>query len=233
VLDLKDLRYFSDNIPDFDDKIYLSGVVTGRINNLQSNQLLVRFGDRSAMFGEFSIQGLPYLEETFFRLSLVNSTLTSADLSPYITDEARREVNKFRDIRFDGDFTGYFHNFTASGNFRTGIGNLAGKINYRKALNVPTYNASIQLTNLDLGILMEDREAFQKVTMRGQVKGTGLTPESALLAVNADIRSIGINKYNYTNVKTDATYGKDLFSGNLKINDPQPENEGTGHAGPT
>jgi len=220
VLDLKDLRYFSDNIPDFDDKIYLSGVVTGRINNLQSNQLLVRFGDRSAMFGEFTIQGLPYLEETFFRLSLVNSTLTSADLSPYITDEARREVNKFRDIRFDGDFTGYFHNFTASGNFRTGIGNLAGKINYRKALNVPTYNASIQLTNLDLGILMEDREAFQKVTMRGQVRGTGLTPESALLAVNADIRSIGINNYNYTNVITDATYGKDLFSGNLKINDP-------------
>ncbi|HSJ68586.1 MAG TPA: translocation/assembly module TamB domain-containing protein [Anditalea sp.] len=220
VLDLKDLKYFSDNVPDFDDKIYLSGVITGRIDNLQSDQLLVRFGDRSAMFGEFSIQGLPYLDETFFRLSLVNSTLTSADLSPYITDEARREVNKFRDIRFDGDFTGYFHNFSASGNFRTGIGNLSGKLNYRKAVNVPTYNASIQLDNLDLGILMEDRESFQKVTMRGQIRGTGLTPESALLAVNAEVRSIGINRYNYTNVRTDATYGKDLFSGNLKINDP-------------
>jgi len=220
VLDLKDLKYFSDNIPDFDDKIYLSGVISGRINYLKSDQLLVRFGDRSAMFGEFSIQGLPYLDETFFRLSLVNSTLTSADLSPYITDEARREVNKFRDIRFDGDFTGFFNNFTASGNFRTGIGNLSGKINYRRAQNVPTYNASIQLTNLDLGILMEDREAFQRVTMRGNIRGTGLTPESVLLAVNADVRSVGINRYNYTNVKTDATYGKDLFSGNLKINDP-------------
>ncbi|KEO74924.1 translocation/assembly module TamB domain-containing protein [Anditalea andensis] len=219
VLDLKDLRYFSDNIPDFDDKIYLSGVITGRIDNLKSDQLLIRFGERSAMFGEFTIQGLPYVNETFFRLSLVNSTLTSADLSPYISNEARREVNKFRDIRFDGDFTGYFHNFSASGNFRTGIGNLSGKLNYRNALNVPTYNASIQLSNLDLGILMEDRKAFQKVTMQGQIRGTGLSVESALLAVNADVRSIGINNYNYTNVKTDATYGKDLFSGNLTIND--------------
>jgi hypothetical protein len=220
VLDIKDLRYFSDHIPDFDDKVYLSGEITGKISDLASEQLLVRFGQRSAMFGQFEIKGLPEVDETFFRLSLVNSTLNSTDLSPYLGDAARKEVNKFRDIRFDGDFTGFFENFSASGNFRTGIGNLSGKLNYRKAKNIPTYSGTVELQNLNIGVLLEDPNLFQRVTMRGQIRGTGLTPESALLSLDANIRSIGINKYNYTNIRTNATYGKDLFSGRLDIRDP-------------
>ncbi|MBT0811153.1 translocation/assembly module TamB domain-containing protein [Litoribacter ruber] len=220
VLDIKDLKYFAEQIPDFDDKIYLSGEITGQISDLASEQLLIRFGERSAMFGKFDIEGLPNVEETFFRLSLMNSTLTSADLAPYLSDEARRQVNKFRDIRFDGDFTGYFENFTASGNFRTGIGNMNGRLNYRRARNVPTYSGSVELQNLNIGLILDQPELFQRVTMKGQLKGTGLTAESAILSLDADINSIGINKYNYANIRTNATYGKDLFSGKLNIRDP-------------
>src|SRR5690606_14660645 len=59
-----------------------------------------------------------------------------------------------------------------------------------------------------------------KVSMKGQVKGTGLTLETAILELQANVNNIGINHYNYTGIETNATYGKDLFAGMLKINDP-------------
>lgn len=220
VLDIKDLKYFSPEFPDIDDKIYLSGDISGKVSNLFSEQLLVRFGERSALFGKFSIDGLPNVDQTYFDLSLMNSILTSKDLTPYITRQARREVAKFRELRFDADFTGYLKNFSTKGVFRTGIGRIAGNVNYYFRQGVSTYNGKLELVNLDLGVIMEDREMFQKVSLKGQVKGTGLTVQSAILDLQADVKQIGINQYNYTGINTNATYGKDLFKGKLSVDDP-------------
>src|SRR5690606_35715507 len=43
VLDIKDLRYFSPLFQDIDDRIYLSGDISGKVSELFSDQLLVRF----------------------------------------------------------------------------------------------------------------------------------------------------------------------------------------------
>jgi len=228
ALDIQDLKYFTDQIPDFEDRIFLSGEIEGTVNDLASEQLLIKFGQRSALFGKFQIDGLPDIENTFFQMSLMNSVLNSNDLAPYISDEARKEINKFRDIRFDSDFSGYLHFFTANGNFRTGIGNIIGRLNFKSEKGLPTFSGRIETRNLDLGVLMEDRNRFQKVTMTGRVKGTGLTLETLLLEVDADIRSAGVNGYNYANIKTDATYGRDLFRGKITINDPHLKGEARG-----
>lgn len=220
ALDIQDLAYFTDQLPNIEDRIFLSGEIRGTVADFSSEQLLIRFGQRSALFGKFQIDGLPSLDNTFFQMSLQNSVLNSNDLSPYISNEARREINKFRDIRFDTDFSGYLHFFTANGNFRTGIGNLIGRLSYKSEGETPTYSGKLELQNLDLGILLEDKERFQKVTMSGNIRGTGLTLQTALLEIDADIKSAGVNGYNYTNIITDATYGKDLFRGKLIIHDP-------------
>jgi hypothetical protein len=220
VLDIKDLRYFSPLFPDIDDKIYLSGDISGKVSELLSDQLLVRFGERSALFGKFNIVGLPKVDSTYFDLSLMNSILTNKDLDPYISSESQREVDKFREFRFDADFAGYLTDFSTNGSFRTGIGRISGNLNYKSRQGLPTYNGRIQLTNLDLGVVMEDRELFQKVSMKGQIKGTGLTVETAILELQAHVENIGINHYNYSGIETNATYGKDLFNGMLTIDDP-------------
>ncbi|MDN3669736.1 translocation/assembly module TamB domain-containing protein [Echinicola jeungdonensis] len=220
VLDIKDLKFFTKNIPDFDDRIYLSGEITGKVSDLYSEELLVRFGERSALFGKFNIEGLPKLDSTYFQLSLVNSSLTSKDLAPYLDKAGKKEINKFKDIRFDSDFTGYLNHFTANGDFRTRIGHIIGKLNYQNTKNQPKYNGRLTLKDLDLGVLMEDPETFQKVSLEGNIKGTGASSQSALLELDANVKKIGINNYNYSGIQTNATYGKDLFKGQLSVSDP-------------
>jgi hypothetical protein len=220
ALDIQDLKYFTEGLNNIEDRIFISGEIEGTVDDLASDELLIRFGEKSALFGKFKIDGLPNIDSTFFEMSLMNSVLNSNDLSPYIGENARKEINKFRDVRFDTDFSGYLNYFTANGNFRTGIGNIIGRLSYKTEKGQPTYTGRLQLENLDIGVLVEDPERFQKVTMTGQVKGTGLTLETALLQVDADIKSAGINGYNYANIVTDATYGKDLFRGHITVDDP-------------
>lgn len=220
ALNIQDLRYFAENLPDYDDRIFLSGEIEGTVDKLASDELLIRFGTQSALFGKFKIDGLPDLDKSFFELSLVNSILTSNDLAPYVSESARKEINKFKTIRFDADFSGYLHHFTTNGRFRTGIGTAIGRLNYQTRASEPTYSGRLELQGFDIGILVEDPEKFQKITMTGNISGTGLTAETALLKVDATIKSAGINGYDYKNITTDATYGKDLFSGKLTVNDP-------------
>lgn len=220
ALDIQDLKYFTEGLNNIEDRIFISGEIEGTVDDLASDELLIRFGEKSALFGKFKIDGLPNIDSTFFEMSLMNSVLNSNDLSPYIGENARKEINKFRDVRFDTDFSGYLNYFTANGNFRTGIGNIIGRLSYKTEKGQPTYTGRLQLENLDIGVLVEDPERFQKVTMTGQVKGTGLTLETALLQVDANIKTAGINGYNYANIMTDATYGKDLFRGHITVDDP-------------
>ncbi|WP_154852241.1 translocation/assembly module TamB domain-containing protein [Cyclobacterium xiamenense] len=220
VLDIRDLGYFSDNIPAIDDRIYLSGEIIGKVNSIFSEELLLRFGERSALFGKFNIEGLPQVAQTFFNLSLANSVLLPEDLYPYISSEARRELDKFGTIRFDSDFDGYLTDFVAKGDFRTEIGLLKGQLNYRDEAGVPTYEGQLEAREVDLGVLTEEPENFQKVSFNGDLKGTGLTVNTALIELDARISKIGINRYEYTQIETKATYGKDLFQGTLRVNDP-------------
>ncbi|MBD8487871.1 translocation/assembly module TamB [Echinicola sp. CAU 1574] len=220
ILDIKDLKYFTDKIPDFDDRIFLSGAIKGKVSDLYSEELLIRFGERSALFGQFKIDGLPKVDSTFFQLSLVNSSVTSTDLAPYLNEKSRKEISKFRDIHFDTDFNGYLTRFQAKGEFRTQIGTVAGKLNYLIDDNSPRYYGQLTVNNLDLGRIMEDRETYQRISLKGNLRGTGTTLETALLELDAKVSKVGINQYNYTEITTNATYGKDLFKGRLTIKDP-------------
>lgn len=219
VLDIRDLRYFSDNIPAINDRIYLSGEIIGKINSVFSEELLLRFGERSALFGKFNIEGLPLVKETFFSLSLTNSVLLPEDLYPYVSNDARKELDKFGTVRFDSDFEGYLSDFTTKGDFRTGIGLLKGQLNYRNEGDLPTYEGQLEAVEFNLGVLTEEPENFQKVSFKGDIKGTGLTVNTALIELDASISKIGINQYDYTQIETKATYGKDLFQGTLSVND--------------
>ncbi len=220
VLDIQDLRFFAKTFPQVQDKVYLSGEVSGKISDLFSEELLLRFGERSALFGKFSIQGLPLLDSTYFNLSLVNSSLSSRDLIPYTNAQAQKELDKFANIRFDSDFSGYLNKFRAEGDFRTGIGRLKGSIDYLLNGLTPTYRGRVEAMDFDIGKLFEDPELFQRTSFKGNVKGRGISASSAILELDADIRYIGINNYEYKGITTNATLGRDLFKGKLSVNDP-------------
>jgi len=217
---LADLRIFAPMLPEIETEIYLSGEVAGPVSELSSEEFLVRIGEKTALFGSFLVDGLPDIDNTYLNLSLKNSVIFAGDLAPYLSPEIQKEIKKFNTIRLDADFAGVLNRFTTTGDFRTNIGNFSGRVNYDLVKGVPSIVSRLKVQNLDLGILTEDKELLQKVSLEGNVNIKGSSVATALVDLNAKISQLGINQYNFTNITTDATYGLNLFRGNLAINDP-------------
>jgi len=219
-LHLGDLKLFAPSLPDIDDEIYLSGKVSGPVSDIRSEELLIRIGEKTAIFGAFRLDGLPNIDDTYINLSLKNSTIFSRDLAPYLPNNVTAQINKFNTIRLTADFAGYLHRFDTNGEFKTSIGDIVGRVNFDLVEGLPTTVSNITTKNLDLGIIVGDRESFQKVSLKGHVNTKGNSIDNLLLDVDADVTRFGFNNYDYTNIKTDATYGRDLFKGNITVTDP-------------
>ncbi|SEG39259.1 translocation/assembly module TamB domain-containing protein [Algoriphagus boritolerans] len=226
---LADLRVFAPSLPEFDDEIFLSGAVTGTVSDIKSEEFLIRLGEKTAIFGAFELDGLPDIQTTYLNLSLKNSVISARDLAPYLTPELEKEINKFNLIRLDADFTGLPTRFVTNGDFRTSIGNLEGRINYDLVKGIPSIVSRLRIQNLDMGILAENPELLQKVSLDGNVNIKGNSAKNALIDLNASISEIGLNNYNFTNIRTDATYGLNLFRGNLSIDDPNLKAQAKGY----
>jgi hypothetical protein len=219
-LALSDLRPFAPTLPEIDDMIYLSGDITGPVSDIKSKEFLIRIGEKTAIFGAFELDGLPEIQETYLNLSLKNSTILARDLKPYLPENVQKEIQKFNNIILDADFTGYLERFVLNGVIKTSIGSIDGRINYDQIKGTPTVVSRVKITNLDMGVLSENPELLQKISLDGKVNLKGNSIENMLLDLDATISQVGINNYNYVNIRTDATYGLDLFKGNLSINDP-------------
>ena len=219
-LALSDLRPFVPTLPEINDMIYLSGDITGPVSDIKSKEFLIRIGEKTAIFGAFELDGLPEIQETYLNLSLKNSTILARDLKPYLPENVQKEIQKFNNILLDADFTGFLERFILNGVIKTSIGSIDGRINYDLVKGIPTVVSKVKITNLDMGILAENQALLQKISLAGNVNLKGNSIKNMLLDLDATISQVGINKYNFVNIKTDATYGLDLFKGNLSINDP-------------
>ncbi|HSF52544.1 MAG TPA: translocation/assembly module TamB domain-containing protein [Algoriphagus sp.] len=228
-IDLSDLRLFAPSLPEFDDQIYLSGEVVGLISDMKSEEFLIRLGEKTALFGAFELDGLPDIDKMYINLSLKNSVISARDLAPYLTPELEKEINKFNLIRMDADFTGLLSRFTTNGKFRTSIGDLDGRVNFDMVNGIPSIVSRVRVNNLDMGIMAENRELLQKLSLDGTVNFKGNSAKNAIVDLDAKISQLGIKNYTYSNISTDATYGLNLFRGNLAINDPNLKAQARGY----
>jgi hypothetical protein len=217
---VKDLHLFASALPEIEDDIYLSGKVVGTVSDIRSDEFLIRMGQKTAIFGSFYMDGLPDFAKTYLNFSLKNSVISARDLAPYLPATVQKEINKFNLIRLDADFAGLPNRFTTNGKFQTSIGNINGRVNYDVVDSIPFIVSNVKIQNLDLGILADDRQLLQKLSLEGRTNMKGNTVDNLLLNVDAKISQIGINGYNFSQISTDADYGLEMFRGNLKINDP-------------
>lgn len=229
-LHLEDLKLFAPALPGINEQIKLTGKITGPVADMKSEEFLIQLGQKTAIFGSFELDGLPELSNTYLNLSLKNSTVLARDLSPYLPQYIQKEIQKFNTIQFTTDFTGYLNRFVTTGEFKTSIGSVKGRVNYDTVDELPSIVSNLIVNELNLGVLVEDQKLLQKLSLTGNVNLKGNTLENILMDVDAKISKLGLSDYEYTNITTDATYGLDLFKGSLAINDPNLKMKAVGLA---
>jgi len=222
VITPEDLSRFAGGKMLFDQPIYLSGKITGKVSRLFYQNMEVRIG-KTTLKGKLELDGLPSINETFINLNVREGNIAIGDLKFLFPKNVFERLEQLGKFRFNGTFTGFIEDFVANGDFQGNFGQIKSDLNLKIDKNYvdrSSFEGKLALNNFNLGLFLKDTVNFQRATLTGKIRGTGFTQETADFRLTGEINSIGIRKYNYKNIVTDARFAKELFNGKVTINDP-------------
>lgn len=221
VLDPRDLALFTSGAGSLKQPITVSGKMNGKISRFTTRDMEIKIGN-TQLEGSLAMDGLPLLDETFINLNLTRGAVDVYDLAFLFDDDVFNRIKPLGRFMLQGSFTGFTNDFVAKGDFNGSLGRIKSDMNLKinqQNIEQSTYAGNLELDNIDLGKYLKDT-LYQYVSLKGNIKGKGLTEETADFVLDGTIQSVGVMGYNYTNIVTNARFTKQLFSGFINVGDP-------------
>ncbi len=200
----------------------LSGALDGRLNDLRIKDLQLGFGKQgSHLEGRLNLQGLPDLQAAIFDMELQQGVLHTQDLLPYLDEKHYKLIDKFNFVKTKGRFYGTLADFIAKATFDTDLGKIATdlEIQIDPASERTTYKGTMATRGFELGVWLNNA-AVQRLTMRGQIDGEGLSWATTHFQLEANISELGAHNYIYKNIYANGHFAQAFFQGKLTVDDP-------------
>ncbi len=215
----KDLAAFTPVFDGLDQTLYVEGDIYGPISNIRTESVKLGLG-QSYLNGNFWIDGLPRTDALFIQARIASSHLEQPDLLPFVPADARKFVAGIPELEFEGEYVGFLTDFVAYGDFTSPLGNLSTDVNIKILEQAPfQYSGNVETNQLQIGKVL-DFPKLGRVTMKGNISGSGLTLENASFDLEASFDQLELLDYSYSNIRTDASFAQSYFNGNLEIRDP-------------
>lgn len=227
-IQLSDLSHF---IPEFNgSQLYadLSLQLSGRISSLKSKAFKARLGEFTNLSGEFYINGLPDLEQTYVFLNLNESyanlhRLRNIDFPASIWD-VKASIPEFLSnigaLTYQGNFTGFINDFVTYGTAYSELGIIRADLSIKPVqAGTVQLKGNVNTSDLNIGEIFGNK-LIGMVSMKGDVHGTLRNYSIFDLTVNGGFDRFDFNNYSYTNLTVNGNMKNNLFDGHLKVNDP-------------
>lgn len=209
TIGLKDAAYFSDAVPEAyrNEKIKVNALAHGYMNNLVIPKLQVDGLKSTHIDISGTAKGLPDVNKTILDLNIKKFALTKSDLLVLIPKESLPDnITLPNTINVTGKFTGSMTNFNTGFNINTDMGSAKLLANMKGPEGRENYTANINLNNFNVGRLLKMEPDLGRITVRANVKGTGLDAKKASATVNGQVVSAYYNKYTYRDLNLSGTY---------------------------
>lgn len=218
----KDLNLFIDpNVFRFNYPISIQGNVYGRVRSFNSKNLKVRTGKYSLFEGDFSMNGLPQINETFIsgKVSRLNTDYTDL-LAIYPQLPLPPNISRLGRLFFKGKFDGFINDFVTQGYLESALGSIYTDLNFKlDQQKNASYSGSFDLQEFQLGKYFGIENTLGKISVKGDGKGKGLKLSTLDVEVAAVVEEIEFKGYSYENVLLDGRVKDKFFNGNMAIDD--------------
>jgi len=221
VINPDDLKYFINS-----SKLGIGGVfkvngeIKGKLSSLKAKNIELFAGQRTHFKGNFSLNGLPNIEETFISFKMEKLTTDYDDLK-FIHNKIPLPENarKLGQIIFKGKFDGFYSDFVSYGEANTELGFVKTDVNFKLSkTGTPSYSGVFKVEDFELGKWF-DKDIIGAVTLHGNISGKGMKLKTLDAKVDAKVEKFTFKNYTYKNLKIDGSLKDDFFKGNANIND--------------
>jgi TamB, inner membrane protein subunit of TAM complex len=199
----------------------INTIVSGKLNNISIPNLEVSGIGSTKIKASGKIVGFPDMKKAYFDLNIKNLESSSKDVAQFVpkgTIPSNIQLPSKFNTR--GTFKGTVNNFATDLKLVSSFGNakIKGTFDQRRK-DYEKYNAQTELDNFDLRKLIKN-DSIGKISLKANVKGSGLNPKTANAIVDGTILKADFNDYIYTNLKLKGKINNGLYNVKANANDP-------------
>jgi hypothetical protein len=218
----KDISYFSDNLNSFDELLKINGIITGKVNDLKSENLQLSVGNYSHFDGQFVVKNITNASKSNFIINAKKIESTPDELERHLGEnQLFRELDYLKKLQFIGKFKGGIHDFDIDGKLVTNVGNVTTNFSVSNIDDIPTYQGSLSSKKLNLGQILSN-PSFEYCNFNIDLNGQGSSLEHLKTKFKGAINQISYNGILYDNTILDGSIMNSLIS--CKINNQSLEN---------
>lgn len=225
-IDFYDIGYFADIFHNYSQKVNISGKFDGPLSNLKADQFILGWGSDSYLSGNFDINGLPDIEETFLFFTMEKMETTTNDIVSFrLPGNKQLELPEFlgslKNINYQGNFTGFFNDFVAHGKLSTNLGIILTDLMFTPdSSNMISVSGRLTTKDLQVGKLLKKDELIQDISMDVAVTGSYSANTPLLANLKGNISKLTLRNYPYQNIQINGVLSNKRFDGEIKIDDP-------------
>lgn len=229
-VNLDEIAVFAEELRGLNLDVQLSGNVVGTIDNLRGRGISLEMGQHTRLNGNFQFQGLPDIDSTFFNFQLKELRTSAEDLRsipayPFHLGDSLdipNEIDKLGLITYRGKLTGTLDNVSAEGHWFTDPGELVADVNLRFDPDIADYRYEgfLSTPGFNVNALIPTKPAVGVVVGDAVIQGEHFDPNLLIASLDGSIQSINLAGYGYRNLKFVGEVAKNVYNGNLQVNDP-------------
>ncbi|WP_177181111.1 translocation/assembly module TamB domain-containing protein [Parapedobacter koreensis] len=224
-IDSRDVEFFAPKVAATHFDAVLSGTFSGTIAAFVAKRVAMQLGSATHVQGDFSVTGLPDINQTVFDMQIQRLTTNSEAIESLVPQlgnlpalDLPASFDRLENVTYQGTLKGFYYDFMANGTFETALGlaNVDMNLNIREG---GRYSGRLSADAFNLEPLFPQTQLGQ-ASFDLTVTGTGFTFRDMHSNVAGRIGHLDFRGYRYTNIDLQSELAKLRVMGDIGIRDP-------------
>ena len=224
VIDPHDITWFVPKLAEIpfllpsSSKAQLDLQVSGPVKKLAVKKLVLTAGEKTSVTASAEITGLPDAQAAFFDVHHFMISTSKKDIQQNVPGKYLPEkIDLPEQLSITGNFKGLIRKFDADADLESTFGSCQLNIRMQPG---ERYNASANVSQFELGQLLQNEKTFGQVSFNLSVDGSGFTKENMQATARLDVSAAELNRYTYHDLFVRGKISDQQFDGSLNLNDP-------------
>lgn len=221
----KDIEFFAPKVALTHFDVRLSGSFFGKVPAINARHVTLRTGRNTHLTGNFTIHGLPNIDNTLFDMHLSRLSTNGQDIETLVPEFGNSSalklpdiVDRLGDLNYQGALRGHYYDFTANGLLETQLGTVTADIDLN-IRNRVTYSGQLLSAAFDVGTLLHQNQ-FGSSGFDITIEGNGFAAKDVNSTITGNFDYLEFRDYRYRNIDLVGTFAEMQFAGNIAVDDP-------------
>ncbi|MGB4399741.1 MAG: translocation/assembly module TamB, partial [Daejeonella sp.] len=205
----------------------INGKVTGKVKDLTLTDMRISGFRNTSVRASAKIKGLPDMNKAYFDVKIADLTTRRSDLFAMVPKGTiPPDISIPESIRLKGTFKGTALTFNTNLNLNSSYGSANAVAAFdSRVKGRERYKADFRLNNFHVGRLIKQDSVIGRVTMAGNITGTGIDPKTMNAVFAARVVRAHYNGYGYSNLNLKGQARNGDITTAAQMNDPNLEFE--------